>query len=191
MTKWYHGKPESPSLTSLLASVEDIYTFRSRPDVAAVWATPSPYESLRFAATEIAEALDAELRQNAIFARNNHKNLEVNAELADHVIMLVTAIQDPVFIRKNAWATMERVKEENGLVPFSILSNHSFCDALFINMAGILASYHLGAEYGWKHAVVEQLVRIFNNDAGMYDVVLERLARIEHKHVNAQKVKDL
>jgi len=66
-----------------------VWAYRQR--LAHLWPTPDPQDSLRFAVTEAGEALDASLRQNPAYARNNHRNMSVEDELADCAMMLVTA----------------------------------------------------------------------------------------------------
>lgn len=72
-------------------SIEKVWKFREK--YSQYWATPDLLWSLRFAFTEIAEALDAWIRANSNeFSRNNEKNLVVIDELADTAIMLLTAL---------------------------------------------------------------------------------------------------
>lgn len=72
-------------------SIEKVWKFRKSYE--DYWATPDLLWSLRFAFTEIAEALDAWMRANSNeFSRNNEKNLDVIDELADTAIMLLTAL---------------------------------------------------------------------------------------------------
>ena len=69
---------------------ENVWTLRAR--VSAAWPTPSVVESLAYAVTEIAEAINADLRaKNPKHVRNNFKVESVGDELADTVIMLLTA----------------------------------------------------------------------------------------------------
>lgn len=57
------------------------------------WPTPTPRDSALYAVTEIAEAIDARLRlENPDHVRNNERNEDVLAELADAAIMLLTAL---------------------------------------------------------------------------------------------------
>lgn len=68
----------------------ELWAFRD--EMHDVWPTPGTIDSLRFAATEAAEALDAWLRIKGGYARNNDKALSVEAELADCAMMLMTAL---------------------------------------------------------------------------------------------------
>lgn len=57
--------------------------------------TPNTLQSLFFALTELAEALDAYMRQShPEFQRNHHRNVDVLDELADCAFMLLTALPD-------------------------------------------------------------------------------------------------
>lgn len=63
-----------------------------RAELEHVWPTPTPRNALRFAFTEAAEAMDAELRLEGGYARNNDKDLSVEDELADCAMMLLTMV---------------------------------------------------------------------------------------------------
>lgn len=66
-----------------------------RKEIEPYWATPDPLNSLRYAFTECAEAMDAWLRtERPSDSRNNDRNNDVLDELADCAIMLLTAIED-------------------------------------------------------------------------------------------------
>lgn len=66
--------------------------WRYRDELQEVWPTPDATDALRFAFTEAAEAMDANLRLNSGYARNNDKTLSVDDELADCAMMLLTAV---------------------------------------------------------------------------------------------------
>jgi len=78
----------------MASKVSEMYTnvWSMRQFLDDVWPTPDMWTSLRFAVTEAAEALDAELRTDARWARNNDKNLDVIDELADCTLMLLTSL---------------------------------------------------------------------------------------------------
>jgi len=63
-----------------------------RRELWDTWLTPSPLDALRFAATEAAEAIDAQMRKDPRWARNHVKDLTVEQELAQCAIMLLTAL---------------------------------------------------------------------------------------------------
>jgi len=67
-----------------------VWTFRRK--YSKWWSTPDALDSLRFAYTEAAEALDAHLRQKGGYARNNEREQDIVSELADCAIMLLTAL---------------------------------------------------------------------------------------------------
>ena len=62
-----------------------------RIDTRGFFAEPSVQESLLFALTEIGEAIDAQLRTDDRFARNNSRNISVVDELTDVLFMLASA----------------------------------------------------------------------------------------------------
>lgn len=66
-----------------------VWTFRE--DTADVFPVPERYDSLRFAYTEAAEALDAHLRNNGEYKRNRDKAHSERRELAQCLMMLFTA----------------------------------------------------------------------------------------------------
>lgn len=55
----------------------------------AAWLVGDPVKLMAFAVTEIAEAVDAELRKDPMFFRNSDRNVDVQEELADTAMMLV------------------------------------------------------------------------------------------------------
>ena len=64
-----------------------------RKEIEPYWATPDPLNSLRYAFTECAEAMDAWLRaERPNDSRNNDRQSDVLDELADCAIMLLTAV---------------------------------------------------------------------------------------------------
>jgi hypothetical protein len=63
-----------------------------REKISTSWPTPDRESSLKFAVTEAAEAIDADLRKNNKWARNREKHLNVERELAQCAIMLFTAM---------------------------------------------------------------------------------------------------
>lgn len=68
-----------------------VWNFREHME--PYWATPNPLDSLRYAFTEAADAMDAFLRlQRPDDSRNNVKNYDMLDELADCAIMLLTAV---------------------------------------------------------------------------------------------------
>lgn len=63
-----------------------------RQDMEDYFPTPNQKDSLAFAFTEIAEAVDAQLRQNPTYKRNNEKAHTVERELAQCAMMLFTSL---------------------------------------------------------------------------------------------------
>ena len=66
-----------------------VWTFRE--DTQAVFPVPNKQDSLRFAVTEAGEALDAHLRNNGTYKRNQDKDHSEARELAQCLMMLYTA----------------------------------------------------------------------------------------------------
>lgn len=69
-----------------------VWQFRHK--TADNFPVPNRLDSLRFAFTEIAEAVDAFLRQNGEYKRNREKGHDITAELAQCLMMLCTAYGD-------------------------------------------------------------------------------------------------
>lgn len=84
-----------------------------RRELEAVWPTPGRGDALRFAVTEAAEALDAELRANPLYARNRAREMDELDELADCALMLLTALgPEPELMRhkqRKHWLGLERM----------------------------------------------------------------------------------
>lgn len=64
----------------------------TRARIVDRWPTPDYVDSLRFAVSEVGEALDAQLRTDATYRRNHERASSVQEELADVAIMLATAL---------------------------------------------------------------------------------------------------
>ena len=81
-----------------------VWDFRDEMD--GIWPLPDKYDSIRFALTEAAEAIDAELRDNPFYKRNREKHMTIDHELAQCFLMIMTALGDempdyvidPVFV---------------------------------------------------------------------------------------------
>lgn len=72
---------------------ETVWSFRQRMNDK--WPTPNVEDALRFANCEASEAMDVVLRQNGTYVRHHDKDLQLGHELAQVVIMLLTALPDP------------------------------------------------------------------------------------------------
>lgn len=67
--------------------------WRVRAEIDHAWLTPSPIDCLRYAVTEVAEAMDAWLRaQRPDNARNNSRQMDVLDELGDCALMLCSTL---------------------------------------------------------------------------------------------------
>jgi len=69
---------------------DQVWSFRRQ--AADYWLTPDEFDSLCFAFTEAAEAIDTQLRQNGDFVRNHDKHIDSARELTQCAVMLVTAL---------------------------------------------------------------------------------------------------
>lgn len=63
-----------------------------RGRIGHLWLTPPPEDALLFALTELGEAADAYLRSKPEYNRNNARQPDLDAELADVALMLLTAL---------------------------------------------------------------------------------------------------
>lgn len=137
-----------------------IWSYRHR--LADRWPTPPPVDALRFAFTEAAEAMDAWLRLQPAYNRNNAKVLSVEEELADCLMMLITALgpawQPPVIGGYSA--TLEGI-----------------CSAVADCMLKASWGY-----VGWPKLTEVAIVKIdYYLDADPVPLVTARLARIERR----------
>ncbi len=89
--EWQRTNPQqsSPTIQELHA---EVWAFRR--EMAAYFPTPNQADSLAFAFTEVAEAVDATLRLNPIYKRNQSKAHGVERELAQCAMMLLTAVPE-------------------------------------------------------------------------------------------------
>jgi hypothetical protein len=87
--EWLRTNPQQSSATIQQLHAE---VWKFRREMAAYFPTPNQADSLAFAFTEIAEAVDATLRQNPVYKRNNTKEHSVERELAQCAMMLLTAV---------------------------------------------------------------------------------------------------
>lgn len=89
--EWLRTNPQQSSATIQQLHAE-VWAFRR--EMAAYFPTPNQADSLAFAFTEIAEAVDATLRQNPVYKRNNAKEHSVESELTQCAMMLLTAVPE-------------------------------------------------------------------------------------------------
>lgn len=83
--------------------------WRYRREMQGYWPTPSTRDAARFAVCETCEALDASLRLNSGYARNNAKDLSIEDELCDALMMLITAIGPRLY----AWGVFESLTHDD------------------------------------------------------------------------------
>ena len=77
------------NIDELKAMHRSLWEFRR--EISPYWPTPNREDSLAFAFTEAGEVVDAQLRENSTYKRNNDKEHTVERELAQCVMMLLTA----------------------------------------------------------------------------------------------------
>lgn len=74
---------------------EVVWEFRH--EYSHLWPTPTPLDAARFAMMEACEALDAYVRLvHPRYSRNNQKELSIQDELADTIMMLVSITERPI-----------------------------------------------------------------------------------------------
>jgi len=80
----------------ILSIVKDAYVvvWQYRGELEHVWPTPPPEDCRWFAYTEAGEAIDAMLRNNLKYRRNNAKKLDEKDEWADCLIMLLSSMEN-------------------------------------------------------------------------------------------------
>lgn len=151
-----------------------VWDFRQRPEIAQAWPAPDLLDSLRFAACEAAEAVDAQLRQNKTYVRNREDEASIQDELADCAMMLITA-----------WGPGPRA--ENGVFNphrWMLASVHGQDPlvGILLTVTTALGDYLRGTPC-WP--MVRLALHMIANypDLDLGARVAARLARIEEKHV--------
>lgn len=158
MKKEYH-------LEGMYAISKLVWEFRKKHN--PYWLTPTKREALMFAVTEVAEVIEAYLRvECADFARNNVRSVEMDEELADTAIMLVSAypVTDHVtFIGTGVDVPLDAL-------PYVVSLALRMCDAKDFDDYVTLAM-----------AFVE--VYAVQNKIDLVTIAQSRLERIYNKHV--------
>lgn len=77
-------------LRIVMSCYNDIWKMRGQIDKE--WPTPGWVDSIKFAFTESGEVMDAHMRIMGGYSRNNAKSMNLFDELADLVMMLLTAL---------------------------------------------------------------------------------------------------
>ena len=157
-----------------------VWSFRK--EIEPFWATPDPLNSLRYAFTEAAEAMDAWLRQNRPNdSRNNERQNDVLDELADCAIMLLTAV-NPDFIP-------EKIRYENYF--YNAISPERYrLEALSHKICNSLLSARNDDDeisliyFMWIHDAIYAAKWIFDYpQMNLLERIKSRLARIAVKHI--------
>lgn len=153
-----------------------------RRDYHEYWATPKRIEALRFAVTEVAEAMDAWIRATSpYFSRNRDKQSGLVDELADTVIMLVTALgQDFDFdLHEQSMRVYEGGHRDDPVtttVDEIVIGVTRAFETEILDQAGDPIA-------NAKWSVLGALARIYNYHPVAYHEVNYRLGRIYNKHV--------
>jgi hypothetical protein len=160
----------SMSMNEIIYLYHQVWSFRHRNENH--WPTPGELDSLRFAFTEIAEAIDAELRVCKKYKRNDDRNQDTDSELADCAIMLLTSLGEDYHEFKeweDPWIdpahTIEEIAE---CVGDQLLRSSRFED---------------NRNFGWEYKTLRALVGINEMVDDLGKIVELRLLRIFHKHV--------
>ena len=139
-----------------------------RDEMEGVWPCPNKYDSIRFAVTEAAEAIDADLRENSEYARNHAKDMSKEMELGQCLLMILTALGDE----------LPECAYEETHVPIGIIDSVSiFCnEALFLRATGrlqssdqalLVAAYQIIDILGDAEAVLVQVIDKLRTKHGM------------------------
>lgn len=122
---------------------ETVRLFRAYMAHNSPWVTPRPLACLQFAVEEAAEVLGAELRQDPQYARNNERGANVQAELADTLIMCLSTFGD------------ESPKHFRGTV-----QSHQVSTAFLI--AELASALHQWEHYGSEGAAKERVSTVMH-----------------------------
>ena len=147
-----------------------------RKEIEPFWATPDPLNSLRYAFTEAAEAMDAWLRQNRPDdSRNNERQNDVLDELADCAIMLLTALNnhnEPFRTFRNPNGQIHEPHNLDRIAKYTIRCIE--CEKQSLD---------------YRHQASACIWRIANYpEMNLLERIKSRLARIADKHVPVENI---
>jgi hypothetical protein len=131
------------------------------------WVTPPPLDATDFALTESTEALDAMLRLNPLYARNNEKYMTREHELAQTAVMLFTALGPTLEMRRKYG-----YKGANTL------------RKLILDVALADSAKEDGLDYVWHGYCVAAICRIFDLVPDIENQVEEVIAQFIAKHID-------
>lgn len=135
-----------------------------RASVQHCFPTPTDGDALSFAVTEAAEALDAELRQNTAYKRNQDKAHSVERELTQCALMLLTPKNKHWMLNLPRLCTL-----------------HDFV----VKVANISLNYRKGDPYAlWEIDGTINMIRYLVPD--LPAALLEEMARLEAKHCRGE-----
>ncbi len=147
----------------------EVWAFRHRNE--RYWPTPITLDSLRFALTEVAKAIDADLRSIKEYRRNNIREQDITEELADCAIMLATALgpdYDTFISYNSSNASLEGIAKHIAIALYDVSRWRELVEPTGYDQGCIIALNMIATHVG--HDVI-------------CDEVASRLDRIFEKHV--------
>lgn len=135
------------------------------------WKTPEPLDALRFASQEINEAIDALYTRSAGYARNNERNIDVELEVGQCVIMLLTALPELTVPQEN----ILRIGASWIAEPMLEHANFNIAAALLDCRFGYGPDYYCISIF----FVLEELAQMFDLSA----ITLAAMKQLEEKHL--------
>ncbi len=156
----------------------------TRRKIEDQWPSPPPDDALRFSITEVAEMVDAVLRQNPSYKRNHRKQVNLDQEVAHCAIMLLTALgekfdweQDRIVTSWGYWQTGYQVAVRNGYQGSGVDWVVNLC-------ADALTEMLWPVTEGWEgdFCIIQALVALDDTGVDVVAAVERELKRMEVKH---------
>ena len=169
-------------IDALKTAQEIIWLFRD--NASTWWDSPGTYNSLRFMATETSETIDASLRMNPLFNRNNDRKMDPLAEWADVVVMALTALgrDAEIVIKPSSIEQMIKFCDSRGIDPIDV-AHYFAAEALYSYILDAIWTSDGEAEVVWKYRVVDVLTLALTVlGDGVCDAVTARLDAIWTKN---------
>ena len=147
-----------------------------------IWPPPIPKHAAEFTVTEVAEGLDAELRQHPEYARNNAKDIDPLDEWADALMMALS------IFREHENVTVEYLVKDH--VSHEVLRDLAVVTAAMLN-------FYLGTSEDTNEHIPYYRVRLFVTlitilgKENTIPRLRSRLERIERKRVEEAGAENL
>ena len=153
------------------------------------WKIPPADDALRFSVTEAAEMVDAVLRQNLSYKRNHRKQANLEQEVAQCAIMLLTALgeefdweQDRIVTPWHYWQTTYQTAVGNGYLGTAIdwvegLISDALQEQLWAQAKSKWDDPWLG-----EFCIIQALVALGNTGVDVVVAVERELKRMGRKH---------